>query len=72
MCKVSLLSASQLIYNDEDMNQSTMNNRNAKGVTFRLTEEARILLDKIAKTQGISKTATLEVLIRKEARAGTQ
>lgn len=39
----------------------------AKAVTFRLTEEARLLLERIARSQGIDKTAALEVLIREAA-----
>lgn len=41
----------------------------SKAVTFRLTEEARRLLVEIAKQQGIDRTAALEILIRKEAKA---
>jgi hypothetical protein len=40
----------------------------AKAATFRLTEEARTLLADFARRHGISKTASLEILIRKEAR----
>lgn len=40
----------------------------SKGVSYRLTEEARLLLAEIAERQGISKTAVLELAIRKEAR----
>ncbi len=39
----------------------------AKPVSFRLTEEARVLLAQIAERQGISLTAALEVLIRQQA-----
>ena len=41
----------------------------AKATSFRLTEEARILLAQIAERQGISLTAALEVLIRQQAAA---
>lgn len=36
-------------------------------VSFRLTEEARKLLEALAQNRGISRTATLEVLVRQIA-----
>lgn len=42
--------------------------RNKWPVTFRLSPEALGLLKEMAESQGISQTAILEVLIRREAR----
>jgi predicted HicB family RNase H-like nuclease len=39
----------------------------AKPVSFRLSEDARKHLAQLAQSQGISMTAVLELLIRKEA-----
>ena len=40
----------------------------SKGVSYRLTEDARRLLAELARTQGISMTAVLELVIRKESK----
>jgi hypothetical protein len=39
----------------------------SKAATFRLTEEARRLLEEIARRQGVDKTAALEIIIREVA-----
>jgi len=38
-------------------------------MTFRLSDEAKALLAAVAEYHGVSRTAALEMLIRKEARA---
>lgn len=43
--------------------------RDPKSVTFRLSAEARSILADLAESQGISKTAVIELLLRKEAKA---
>lgn len=40
----------------------------AKSTTFRLSAEARRLLAELSDMQGISKTAVIELLIRREAK----
>ncbi len=45
-----------------------MSKADAKTTSYRLTPEARRLLAALAEKKGISKTAVLEVLIRKEAK----
>ncbi len=42
--------------------------RHVKMTSFRLTEEARRLLAALGEKKGVSMTAVLEILIRKEAK----
>jgi predicted DNA-binding protein len=45
-----------------------MSKADVKTTSYRLTPEARRLLAALAEKKGISKTAVLEILIRKEAK----
>lgn len=45
-----------------------MRKSDLKSASFRLSEEARRLLSELARRQSVSKTAVLELLIRKAAK----